>query len=319
MSESLLPSRKDFLCAIAGSALIPGVAAAQPSKGKLLIVAAHPDDEYAFAASTYRLARECGWIVDQAVVTNGESGYRYSSLAETYYGVSLAPSNEGRARLAEIRKQEARNAGKVLGIRRHYFLDQRDLGFTTDASVADTSNWNRAYLRTFLSDLLSREKYDAVFTLLPTAETHGHHRAATLLALEALAKVAGVRPLIFGAEPRSVEGAPLVFSGLAGEPLTRTVSAGARVSLRPRCFVRLSRVAELSDRGELAHRRAQITGPFSERLQQTPFRAVLAVRGEWGRRVATSSQFSGDLSNVQRADGGSIIRRPFRARLERQL
>jgi N-acetylglucosamine malate deacetylase 2 len=145
-------------------------------------------------------------------------------LAETYYGVSLAPTNEGRAHLAQIRKQEALNAGKVLGIRRHYFLDQRDFGFTTDASAAGTENWDRPYVRSFLADLLSREKYDAVFTLLPTVETHGHHRAATLLALEAVAHMEGVRPLIFGGDARASQGHQLSFSGLHGEPLTRVAS-----------------------------------------------------------------------------------------------
>ena len=53
---------------------------------KLLIVVAHPDDEYMFAATTYRLVRELHWVADQVVITNGESGYRYASLAEAIYG-----------------------------------------------------------------------------------------------------------------------------------------------------------------------------------------------------------------------------------------
>jgi N-acetylglucosamine malate deacetylase 2 len=218
-----LPSRKEFLLALAGSALLPQAATAQPGRGKLLIVIAHPDDEYAFAAATYRLVRECGWTADQIVITNGESGYRYSTLAEAFYGVSLGTSGEGRANLTEIRKQEARNAGKILGIRQHYFLDQEDLGFDTNAASADSSNWDRPHLRTFLVDRLNREKYDVVFTLLPTEQTHGHHRAATLVALEAVSNLTGPRPLIFGAEPRGKDEAALTFSGLPGQPLTRTL------------------------------------------------------------------------------------------------
>lgn len=225
MSETARPSRKEFLLALAGGALLPQMATAQPARGKLLIVTAHPDDEYAFAAVVYRLVRECGWSADQIVITNGESGYRYATLAETFYGVSLAETSEGRANLAEIRQQEARNAGKILGIRQHYFLDQRDLGFDTDAASADSSNWDRPYLRTFLSERLSHEKYDVIFTLLPTAQTHGHHRAATLLALEAVSNGSGERPLIFGAEPRGRDEAALTFSGLPDEPLTRTLRA----------------------------------------------------------------------------------------------
>ncbi|MEI9973697.1 MAG: PIG-L family deacetylase [Ignavibacteriota bacterium] len=135
MSDAPLHTRKEFLLALAGGALLPHILEAQPTPGKLLIVTAHPDDEYAFAAVTYRLVRECGWTADQIVITNGESGYRYAALAETFYGVSLAGSGEGRARLAEIRKQEARNAGKILGIRHYFFLDQQDLGFDTQRGV----------------------------------------------------------------------------------------------------------------------------------------------------------------------------------------
>src|SRR5580692_2765321 len=122
------PTRKDFLLAMAGAALLPQAlpaqATAQPRPGKLLIVVAHPDDEYACAATTYRMVRELGWTADQVIVTNGESGYRYASLAEIFYGASLTHDGDDRARLAGIRKQEAIRAGKILGIRQHYFLDQ---------------------------------------------------------------------------------------------------------------------------------------------------------------------------------------------------
>lgn len=72
---------------------------------------------------------------------------------------------------------------------------------------------------------MSRERYDVVFTLLPTAQTHGHHRAATLLALEAASNLAGPRPMLFGAEPRATNETALAFSGLPGEPHTRTEQA----------------------------------------------------------------------------------------------
>jgi LmbE family N-acetylglucosaminyl deacetylase len=225
MSDTPQPSRKEFLLALAGGAVVTQLATAQAARGKLLIVTAHPDDEYVFAAATYRLVRECGWTADQIVITNGEAGYRYATLAETFYGVSLADTGEGRARLSEIRKREARNAGRILGIRQHHFLDQRDLGFDTNAASAESNNWDRPYLREFLAERLSRESYDCVFTLLPTAQTHGHHRAATLLALEAVAHLAGDRPLIFGAEPRAQNEPALAFSGLPDEPLTRTLRA----------------------------------------------------------------------------------------------
>ena len=223
-ADTMQPTRKDFLLVMAGAALLPHVAKAQAAPAKLLIVVAHPDDEYAFAATTYRLVRESGWIADQVIVTDGESGYRYAALAETYYGEALTKDGEGRAHLASIRKEEVQRAGKILGIRHHYFLDQKDLGFDTDASSAHTGNWDRDSIRSFLAGLLARERYDAIFTLLPTPETHGHHRAATVLALEAVSNLpADERPLIFGVDTRSKSDAELTFAELPGQSLTRTV------------------------------------------------------------------------------------------------
>jgi LmbE family N-acetylglucosaminyl deacetylase len=112
--------------------------------------------------------RELGWTAEQVIITNGESGYRYSELAEAFYGSAPADEANARANLPAIRKEETKGAGKILGIRRHYFLDQRDLGFQTEAAQADSRNWDRPKLHAFLSDLTSREQYELVFTLLPT-------------------------------------------------------------------------------------------------------------------------------------------------------
>ena len=159
------------------------------------------------------------------MITNGEAGYRYSTLAEAFYGVPLTAEADGRARLPAIRQEEARRAGKVLGIRRHYFLDQKDLGFVTNAATADSSNWNTPALLDFLADLLGRERYDVVFTLLPTEQAHGHHRAATLLALEAVSRLpSSRRPLVLGADAQDKTEAPVRFAGLRDNPLSATVS-----------------------------------------------------------------------------------------------
>ena len=101
-------------------------AGACPATPKVLLVVAHPDDEYTFAATVYRISRELGGYVDQVVVTNGEAGYHYSQLAETFYGEHLSEETVGRLRLPEIRKRETIAAGRILGIRHHYFLDQQD-------------------------------------------------------------------------------------------------------------------------------------------------------------------------------------------------
>jgi LmbE family N-acetylglucosaminyl deacetylase len=219
------PTRKDFLLTMAGAAVLLASARGKTPGRKILIVVAHPDDEYAFAATVYRMVRELGWTADQVVITNGEGGYRYSALAEVVYGVPLADEAEGRAHLPAIRKEETIRAGKILGIRRHYFLDQEDSGFDTDASAADSSRWHKDRVLAFLSSLLDREHYDVIFTLLPTDQTHGHHLAATLLALEAVSQLAPeARPLVFGAEARAKHDPAIEFAGRGKAPLSLTVS-----------------------------------------------------------------------------------------------
>ena len=125
-------TRKEFLFALAAPAILQEARATEHLSGKLLIVVAHPDDEYAFAATTYRLVRELGWAADQVIITNGEAGYRYSTLAQAIYGTALANERDGRVNLPAIRKEEAGRAGKILGIRQHFFLDQKDSGFDSD-------------------------------------------------------------------------------------------------------------------------------------------------------------------------------------------
>lgn len=219
----MLPSRKDFLLTMAAAALARVKMGAEPVAHKALAVVAHPDDEYALAGTLYRLIHEQGWAADQVVITNGEAGYRYSTLAEAFYGVPLTAEADGRAHLPAIRQEETRRAGKVLGIRRHYFLDRKDLGFATDAATADSSNWDRPALLAILTDLLGRERYDVLFTLLPTEQTHGHHRAATLLALEAVSRLpSSRRPLVFGADAQDKTEAPVRFAGL--RDISATVS-----------------------------------------------------------------------------------------------
>jgi len=88
-------TRKAFLLALPETLVGAKLAAPAPGK-KLLIVAAHPDDEYAFAGAVYRLTHELGWVADHVVITNGEGGYRYSALAEAIYGVGLTNESEGR-------------------------------------------------------------------------------------------------------------------------------------------------------------------------------------------------------------------------------
>lgn len=187
---------------------------------KVLIVVAHPDDEYAFAASIYRLARELGAFVDQVVITTGGGGYRYSALAEQVYSLPLTDERIARERLPDIRRRETLAAGKILGIRKHHFLGQKDGGYTLDPAHAEVE-WDHAALHQRLVQLIRAERYQYVFTLLPTADTHSHHRAATLLALEAVQSLPdSERPVVLGAEPAASSEPHRGYTVLPGYPIT---------------------------------------------------------------------------------------------------
>ena len=228
-------SRRTFLWSTTAAAALFAAAPAEP--WKILIVVAHPDDEYYFAATVYRLAQELNATVDQVVITNGEGGFRYSTLAERYYGVALTDEKTGRSRLPEIRKKETLAAGRILGIRHHHFLDQHDNRFSLDVGEAMDHVWNHEHIRKSLVGILRHERYDFIFTVLPRASTHGHHQAATLLAIEASKQVSpGLRPVILGAEPGRLRDS-IEYSGLAAFPETHATSDGpAFVFERMRSF-----------------------------------------------------------------------------------
>lgn len=210
------------------AAQLPTLPAAPP---KVLLVVAHPDDEYYVAATVYRIASELGGTVDQVVITNGEAGFHYAQLAEKFYGVSLANESDGRTHLPAIRKEETRRAGRILGIRNHYFLDELDNRFGLDAEEALAHVWNRARIVDFLATRLEAESYGFVFVLLPREDTHGHHKAAAVLALEAVARLSPERrPVVLGAEPAHSGEGLAEFRGLPTLPTTRTVSAAPAFS-----------------------------------------------------------------------------------------
>src|SRR5579872_4357159 len=109
---------------------------------RVLIVVAHPDDELCFAATVYEITHNLGGTVDQLVVTNGEGGFHYSFLAESYYNLPLTNEAVGRAALPEIRQRELFNAGKIMGISNHFFLDEKDIRNTKDIDEVLTQHWH---------------------------------------------------------------------------------------------------------------------------------------------------------------------------------
>ncbi len=170
-----------------------------PTGPKVLVVVAHPDDETAMAAVIYKVTHELNGLVDQCVITNGEGGYKYSTLAESYYGLELTDEAVGRANLPRIRKQELMNAGKIIGTHNIFFLDQKDAHYGLDEHEPLDTSWNVPWISTRLKEIMTNTHYDFVFCLLPTPETHGGHKAASLLALRTVQSLPQpLRPVVLG-------------------------------------------------------------------------------------------------------------------------
>jgi hypothetical protein len=71
---------------------------------------------------------------------------------------------------------------------------------------------------------LEKRRYDFVFVVLPTADTHGQHKAASILALRALEQVPpNQRPAILGAQagPQNTRN----YQPLPGYPITATAAS----------------------------------------------------------------------------------------------
>jgi N-acetylglucosamine malate deacetylase 2 len=201
--------KKSFASILRGSfffLLLTGFAVAQTAAGsaavpvRALIVVAHPDDESCMAATVYEITHNLGGTVDQLVITNGEGGYRYSLLAESFYGVAITDEAVGRAALPEIRKRELFDSGHILGVANHFFLDQRDVRYTQDVDEVLDTHWNAPVVLAEVQRRIAAGNYDFVFTLFPTPETHGGHKAATFAALTAAQQIADRKPVVMGCQ-----------------------------------------------------------------------------------------------------------------------
>ena len=172
---------------------------AQKTSPKILVVTAHPDDETGMAAVISKVTHEMSGTVDQCVITNGEGGYKYSTLAESYYNLELTDEKVGRENLPRIRKQELINAGKIIGTNNIFFLDQKDAHYGLDEHEPLDTTWNVSWVTTRLKEIMTTTKYDFVFCLLPVLETHAHHKAASLLALRTVQSLPQTqRPIVLG-------------------------------------------------------------------------------------------------------------------------
>jgi len=64
--------------------------------------------------------------------------------------------------------------------------------------------------------------YDFIFCLLPTLETHGHHKGATILALQTVKDLRTKKPIVLGISGSSKnDTTAIVFHGLPDYPVTK--------------------------------------------------------------------------------------------------
>lgn len=199
---------------------------------RVLCVVAHPDDEIAFAGTLFKAGTALGAACDVLTITNGEAGFKYSTLAERLYGLELTDEAIGREHLPAIRREELAEGLGYLAVRDLYLLNEKDDGYSKDRKhVLDpaTTPWKLDRVRRVIADVLERGCYDFVLTHLPSTETHGHHQSATLLALEAVAKIpAERRPVILGARSRTKPPEPTATTDSAAAS-----SAGASSTASP--------------------------------------------------------------------------------------
>jgi N-acetylglucosamine malate deacetylase 2 len=226
----------------------------------VLVVIAHPDDESIFSVTLYKIAKEHHGTIDLFVITDGEAGYKYATLAENYYGVALTDEKIGRNKLPRIRRRELRNAGHILGVDHYYFMNQRDSHYGLNEHDPLDTSWNVKSVKRKLNKLLIENHYDLVFCLLPVASTHGAHKAASLLALDAVANLpANKRPLILGAITRDKTEPVTKFSQYNNYEITQTTTDTPLFSVdRTACFSYKNRVSyKVIANWELAEHKSQ--------------------------------------------------------------
>jgi LmbE family N-acetylglucosaminyl deacetylase len=152
--------------------------------GTLLLMHAHPDDECVATGGVMIRAHDHGHRVVLVTATRGEEG--------EIHNMDEAAS---RPRLGEIRTEELRRSGEILGVDRQAFLDYRDSGMAGTSSNDDARSFHMAHLGEAserLAAIMREERPDVVVTYTPDG-TYGHpdHIKAhhtTIAALDLLAE-----------------------------------------------------------------------------------------------------------------------------------
>jgi len=171
------------------------------SRGTLLLVHAHPDDEAITTGGVMAKAHDEGRRVVLVTATRGERG--------EIHNMDEAAT---RPRLAEVRTEELRRAGQILGVDRQVFLGYVDSGMAGTEGNDDPASFNRATLleAAGLLAVVMREERPDVVVSYGADGIYGHpdHVKAhevTVAALDLLRDTEGWEPAkaYFAAVPRS--------------------------------------------------------------------------------------------------------------------
>lgn len=206
-----------FLCSIG----ISGQSQHLDYQPKILIVTAHPDDDALFSATVFKTTHLLNGTADLAIMTNGEGGYRYSTLGNYIYNKELDREETGRKYLPGIRKKEVMAGGEIVGIRNYYFFDQVDDEFSLDIA-SPMESWDVEWVKERLEVIIRKGEYDFLFTMLPSEDTHAHHKASAILALQAVERVPeNERPIVLTSTIVGEKNEDTNYSQLEEYPVSR--------------------------------------------------------------------------------------------------
>lgn len=133
--------------------------------GTLLLVHAHPDDEAISTGGVMMKAKEDGHRVVLVTATRGEVGE-----------IHTLDEQSTRPRLAEVRTEELRRAGEILGLDRQEFLGYKDSGMAGTPDNENPTSFHKASLdeaAARLAAIMREERPDVVVTYGADG-TYGH-------------------------------------------------------------------------------------------------------------------------------------------------
>lgn len=188
---------------------------------KILLVTAHPDDDAIYSTTVFKTTHLLDGVVDLAIMTNGEGGYKYSTLGNFIYNRELDKEEVGRDYLPGIRKSELMAGGEIVGMRNYFFFDQVDDEYSQNIE-RPMQNWDIEWIEQRLQKILTENQYDFVFTMTPSEATHGHHKASAILALQAIEKLPEQeRPIVFATTIGDSLGEQTDYTQLEGFPISQ--------------------------------------------------------------------------------------------------